>query len=753
MPENYGMSSQFKREIIKEWVLNIYRYPIKGILKYLQVLFVLLLSSYSLASTLSGSSSGAKVTININCTGVYCELYRTNNENIILTRPSNGSTAFSENLPIGTYSYFLFTYVLSNYGPPIHSGTIAKTISVINQAPSISSISSRTINEDGNTGNISFTVSDIETSANQLKLRATSSNSSLVPNSSSSIVFGGGGGNRTIRVYPSSNKFGAAKIVVYVTDGNNKESSTSFNLTVRSVNDTPTISNISNKAISEDGHSGDFEITVTDVETSNGSLTVTGSSNNTGLVTNGNINISAGSSASKRKIRITPTANKYGSATISLKVSDSNGGNRIDTFLLTVNSIDDPPTISPIGSITIPEGGSTGDIEFSVTDVDTAVSALSISASSSNELVQNGDLVLGGSGTDRTIRVTPVAGEYGSTTITLAVSDGVSSVTETFVLAVNQVSKLSGSAIGTKVSIDIYCAGAYCNLIRDDNENTVLLRIGNGDRIFKETLSIGRYRYFLETYTATGHSEPIYTGTHMTTVDVVNTAPTISAIDTIKINEGENTGNISFTVFDVETDASQLKVRTQSSNAALVPNSEINIALSGSGENREIKIIPVAGGYGIVDITIFVTDGEKESSTDFTVIVNSKPDIVPVGDMFIPFGATLPAFQITVSDVETNASKLNVTAVSSNAELLTDGGVSISSGSSSDTRKIQITPIAGQSGMTQVSLTVSDGSATNSEIFYFGVRTDPSTRRVIFIHADQLGSPAAETDFFGGSNE
>ena len=299
----------------------------------------------------------------------------------------------------------------------------------------------------------------------------------------------------------------------------------------------------------------------------------------------------------------------------------------------------------------------------------------------------------------------------------------------------------------------VYCAGAYCNLIRDDNENTVLLRIGNGDRIFKETLSIGRYRYFLETYTATGHSEPIYTGTHMTTVDVVNTAPTISAIDTIKINEGENTGNISFTVFDVETDASQLKVRTQSSNAALVPNSEINIALSGSGENREIKIIPVAGGYGIVDITIFVTDGEKESSTDFTVIVNSKPDIVPVGDMFIPFGATLPAFQITVSDVETNASKLNVTAVSSNAELLTDGGVSISSGSSSDTRKIQITPIAGQSGMTQVSLTVSDGSATNSEIFYFGVRTDPSTRRVIFIHADQLGSPAAETDFFGGSNE
>ncbi|PYK57343.1 MAG: hypothetical protein DME21_17505, partial [Verrucomicrobia bacterium] len=83
-----------------------------------------------------------------------------------------------------------------------------------NTPPTISSIPGRTINEDTQTGAISFTVADAELTAGSLSVSGSSSNPTLVPDGN--IVFAGSGGNRTIAVTPAANQSGTATITVTV---------------------------------------------------------------------------------------------------------------------------------------------------------------------------------------------------------------------------------------------------------------------------------------------------------------------------------------------------------------------------------------------------------------------------------------------------------------------------------------------------------------------------------------------------------
>ena len=67
----------------------------------------------------------------------------------------------------------------------------------------------------------------------------------------------------------------------------------------------------------------------------------------------------------------------------------------------------------------------------------TAAAALSVTkASSNNTLVPAANIVLGGSGANRTVTVTPAANQSGTATITLTVSDGVLTTNDTFLLTV-----------------------------------------------------------------------------------------------------------------------------------------------------------------------------------------------------------------------------------------------------------------------------------------------------------------------------
>jgi hypothetical protein len=82
-----------------------------------------------------------------------------------------------------------------------------------------------------------------------------------------------------------------------------------------------------------------------------------------------------------------------------------------------------PPSISPIANQTTTVGTATTPAAFTVTDTETPEAALIVTAVSSNQaVVPNGAIVLGGSGANRTVSVTPIAA--GTATITVTVQDG-----------------------------------------------------------------------------------------------------------------------------------------------------------------------------------------------------------------------------------------------------------------------------------------------------------------------------------------
>jgi hypothetical protein len=118
--------------------------------------------------------------------------------------------------------------------------------------PSISTIAKKSINEDANTGNLAFTISDPGYPASNLTLTGISTNQTLV--ATTNIVFGGSGSSRTVRVMPNTNMFGTNYIAVVVTNPSGATNSTRFLLSVASVNDVPksfpdTVTRLPNQSI------------------------------------------------------------------------------------------------------------------------------------------------------------------------------------------------------------------------------------------------------------------------------------------------------------------------------------------------------------------------------------------------------------------------------------------------------------------------------------------------------------------------
>ncbi len=108
--------------------------------------------------------------------------------------------------------------------------------------------------------------------------------------------------------------------------------------------------------------------------------------------------------------------------------------NSLATQLVDFNT---PPTVSTVANRSTPQGVATGPIAFTIGDAELSTDIVSVAAASSNTtLVPTANIVLGGAGANRTVNVTPAAGQNGSATITLSANDGTFITTSSFVLTV-----------------------------------------------------------------------------------------------------------------------------------------------------------------------------------------------------------------------------------------------------------------------------------------------------------------------------
>src|SRR5207245_2065614 len=135
------------------------------------------------------------------------------------------------------------------------------------------------------------------------------------------------------------------------------------------LNTPPAISSIAAQTTYEDTPLAGVAFTVNDAQTDSTNLVVTFSSSNPALVPIGNITMSG--SGSNRTMAITPVTNQNGTATITITVTDPEGASASTSFVLTVNPVNDPPTISSVANQSTNEDTPTPAIPFSIGDVET----------------------------------------------------------------------------------------------------------------------------------------------------------------------------------------------------------------------------------------------------------------------------------------------------------------------------------------------------------------------------------------------
>lgn len=137
------------------------------------------------------------------------------------------------------------------------------------------------------------------------------------------------------------------------------------------------------------------------------------------------------------QVRFDPSAN--GLRTASLSFTNNDSDENPFTFSIQGTGLNLAPTISTITNQVINED-SVASIALTVGDAETSADALTLTAlTSSSFLIPTNAIVFGGSGSNRTVMLTPVADRNGTATISLIVSDGTAKTTNSFVLTVNPV--------------------------------------------------------------------------------------------------------------------------------------------------------------------------------------------------------------------------------------------------------------------------------------------------------------------------
>jgi uncharacterized repeat protein (TIGR01451 family) len=130
------------------------------------------------------------------------------------------------------------------------------------------------------------------------------------------------------------------------------------------------------------------------------------------------------------------TRKTYG---ISVLADDGNGGTYRKDFTVTVNDVNDAPVISEIADQEIHAAETHGraSLQFTVGDPDTPADKLTVSGKSSDpKLLPLSGIVFAGTGTDRSLTLTPVSGKSGSAEVTVTVSDGELTAETAFTLTV-----------------------------------------------------------------------------------------------------------------------------------------------------------------------------------------------------------------------------------------------------------------------------------------------------------------------------
>ncbi len=693
------------------------------------------------------------------------------NANVVLTGSGKSWSLKATPVP-GKFGKAAITVTVSN---GLEQSSANLVIIVSGGPPVISSIPDQIVDEDKSVS-VSVTVEDKDTASSDIKLSAVSDNTEIVPSAGivSSALSGTSG---TLTITPAQNKNGTVTITVTASDGVESSLPKSFSLTVNPVNDSPTLSDIAAQTTTEDNAKINIPITVGDIDGDN--LTLNAVSSNKTLVPDSNISVNGYvatdynipstvySAGTPLNMKIIPATDVSGNALITVTISDGNS-EAVKSFLFSVNSSNDPPTISLTenqAGMTTNEDTASSKISFNVADLDSDV--LTITGKSGNPtLVKDSNISINGSsGSYKAdpsvyssgslgIIITPESGQDGTALITVTVSDGTLSASASFTLTVKNVPKpptVQTIASQTIQEDTLITNAAAITVIVNDPDgdlltvtakatDTTLISTSNiyindspGGIVYvsQEKYSNINMKLVPETdkngttiieVTVNDGSTSVKTS-FVVTVTPVNDSPTISGTPPTTVNEDE-LYSFTPTAADIDNALNTLTFSVTNNPIWLTIDSKTG-KLSGTPTNKNVGIV--------TGIIITVKDPNNPSASaslpafNITVLnVNDAPVISSIPAQTANEDNATSAISFTVTDAE--GGKLTVTVTSLNTTLIPQDdehirlngmGQSYLVNASAETAvnlSLILVPAKDKNGTAEIIVTADDGSGSATAV-------------------------------------
>ncbi|MBI3871297.1 MAG: tandem-95 repeat protein [Verrucomicrobia bacterium] len=496
----------------------------------------------------------------------------------------------------------------------------------------------------------------------------------------------------------------------------------------------PVLTAIPDQVINEDTTSALLPFIVSDPDSALNRITVTWASGNSNVVGLGGIVL--GGSGSNLTLRVTPVANASGLAVISLIASDG-VNTSTNSFKVTVRSVNDRPVISNFFPVNMDEDRTTAEIPFTVSDVETPLNQLIVTAKAANPiLMPDTGFVFGGGGGTRTLVMTPAPNQFGQTLVTVSVSDGQDTTSTDFQLTVGPVN--DGPFFVAPIPdlvIDEDTTSPPISIDFDDIDTPPSQLVVNVDAadpfVFRPDKVIltgtGRHRTLRLTPIPNVTGVALFTVTvsdgglapakarFQVTVRPVNDPPTITEI-LDQVTDEDTPILAQYRITDLETPLANLQHTVVSDNPTLFPPDAISIV--SLPFLPAVRLAPAPNQNGTARVTVTVTDTDGASAqTSFrvhVVPVDDPPTITAIANQVVDEDTVVGPLSFTVQDPDTPLDQLVLTAHSIFQNVVPDDQIVISGTGSN--RTVTVTPAANGSGATPIDISVADGT------FIVGIR-------------------------------
>lgn len=531
-------------------------------------------------------------------------------------------------------------------------------------------------------------------------------------------------------------------------DENDESDPATVTIMVTEENDAPIISEIDDQNIDEDDSTGPLAFTVEDPDNLFGELNISAEVVAGDAADQSSLTLSCDDGSCS--IEVTPLPDMNGTVTVRIEADDQVSGKIVafEEFDVVVDPVNDAPEIEDMPNrgtvINTPKV-----IEFTVSDIDTELATLELSAKSDNTaIVDNTEAALElealapEPGQDPWVArwrltITPVQWAEGQTTITVTVNDGEFEADDDFELTVADASNAPiistiDDFVGPSAIDEDSQTGPIDFTVTDTDTNpanlTVSVKSLTTDVVPDEAANlvltsvsiIGSTAYF----TLNVIPAPDAHGTatiEITAQDLVNDVTESFLVEVRSINDDpvalddpdyqtpEDSELIVNTLNGLlqndsdpdnndndQADDELIAVLVQGpEDAESNPTGELDL-----NEDGSFSYVPADDFFGTVTFTYKVSDqvgDTKALSNEATVTievtpVNDRPEVTPPSAQLIDEDATMGPLTFNITDLETDPANLNVIAISSDQNVVMDEAILIGLGQTDDERTITLTP-------------------------------------------------------------